>query len=72
MFAFVSVMKKTCVRQEPVAQLVEHLTFNPVVAGSTPAGLTPPLSSSGLGHHAFNVVTGVRFPLGARNTGKKH
>ncbi len=27
-------------RREPVAQLVEHLTFNPVVAGSTPAGLT--------------------------------
>lgn len=33
----------------PVAQLVEHLTFNQVVAGSIPAGLTifpaiPPLS----------------------------
>ena len=24
----------------PVAQLVEHLTFNQVVAGSIPAGLT--------------------------------
>jgi hypothetical protein len=27
-------------RQEPVAQVVEHLTFNQVVVGSSPTGLT--------------------------------
>jgi hypothetical protein len=27
-------------RPEPVAQLVEHLTFNQVVVGSNPTGLT--------------------------------
>ena len=27
-------------RQEPVAQMVEHLTFNQVVLGSSPSGLT--------------------------------
>lgn len=68
-------MKTRLHREEPVAQLVEHLTFNPVVAGSTPAGLTEkihigeaalPLSSSGLGHRPFTPVTGVQFPLGAR------
>jgi hypothetical protein len=27
-------------RAEPVAQMVEHLTFNQVVLGSSPSGLT--------------------------------
>jgi hypothetical protein len=27
-------------RGEPVAQMVEHLTFNQVVLGSSPSGLT--------------------------------
>jgi hypothetical protein len=34
-------MKGRCsLPQEPVAQLVEHRTFNAVVAGSSPARLT--------------------------------
>src|ERR1043166_10323334 len=33
--------------EEPVAQLVEHLTFNQVVQGSSPCGLTNNLSMVG-------------------------
>jgi hypothetical protein len=33
-------------RAEPVAQLVEHLTFNQVVLGSSPSGLTKYISNS--------------------------
>ena len=55
------------VAQGPVAQLVEHLTFNQVVVGSTPARLTSRLCPHrlvGLGHRPFTAATGVRIPLG--------
>src|SRR5262245_6250273 len=35
-------------RQEPVAQMVEHLTFNQVVLGSSPSGLTNKINDLGL------------------------
>ena len=53
---------------EPLAQLVEHRTFNPGVAGSSPARLTILISvvpsSRGLGHSPFKAATRVRTPLG--------
>ncbi len=53
----------------PLAQLVEHRTFNPGVEGSIPSRLTKlgetvARSSSGLGHKIFNLGTGVRFSYG--------
>ena len=54
---------------EPLAQLVEHRTFNPGVAGSSPARLTSLVilkvpSSRGPGHSPFKAATRVRTPLG--------
>ena len=54
---------------EPLAQSVEHRTFNPGVVGSSPTRLTSPISkavpsSRGLGHSPFKAATRVRIPLG--------
>ena len=49
----------------PIAQLVEQLTVNQSVAGSSPArGATAPSSSFGLGHWIVNPATWVQIPLG--------
>jgi hypothetical protein len=53
---------------EPVAQLVEHLTFNQGVAGSSPAGLT----SKSMGH--WSVVETIpvhRSRFEARPEGRR-
>ncbi len=57
----------------PLAQVAEHRTFNPGVAGSNPARLTITKfkqfieavpSSRGLGHRPFKAAARVRIPLG--------
>ena len=65
------------VRYGPLAQVVEHLTFNQVVRGSSPRWLTNPLGLekvlvkiSGpvvkrLRHRPFTAETWVRFPSGS-------
>ena len=51
--------------QSPIAQLVEQMTVNHRVAGSSPArGATAPSSSFGLGRRIVNPVTWVQIPLG--------
>jgi hypothetical protein len=52
---------------EPLAQLVEHLTFNQRVEGSSPSWLTilhGPLVKR-LRHRPFTAVTRVRIPYGS-------
>ena len=57
----------------PLAQLVEHLTFNQVVEGSIPSRLISfsskyelevPIVKPGPGHRPFTPATRVRIPLG--------
>ena len=55
--------------KEPLAQPVEHRTFNPGVEGSSPSRLTivetsAVPSSRGLGHSPFKAAARVRTPLG--------
>ena len=67
--------------REPLAQLVEHRTFNPRVGGSIPPRLTISIDEYGrrrnctacfgdpivqwLGHRPFTPATRVRVPLGS-------
>ena len=57
---------KRSAQSEPVAQLVEHRTFNAVVAGSSPARLTKKFllltPSSNLGWRAARNVNAARWP----------
>ena len=57
-------------RYDPLAQLVEHLTFNQGVDGSSPSWVTisGPLVKR-LRHRPFTAITGVRFPHGSPNYG---
>src|SRR5215813_501022 len=50
-------------RQEPVAQMVEHLTFNQVVLGSSPSGLTNKIK-----HLAANwwLAASQKFRVGSK------
>ena len=56
---------------EPLAQLVEHLTFNQRVEGSSPSWLTILLTYFNgplvkrLRHRPFTAVTRVRIPYGS-------
>ena len=61
--------------RESLAQSVEHRTFNPGVAGSSPARFTTHHrvpSSRGLGHSPFKAATRVRIPLGPPKIHKFH
>jgi hypothetical protein len=49
--------------QRSVAQLVEHRSPKPGVAGSSPAGPVVALSSRGLGRGPLKAQTRVRIPL---------
>ena len=53
-------------RYDPLAQLVEHLTFNQGVDGSSPSWVTisGPLVKRSR-HRPFTAITGVRFPHGS-------
>ncbi len=54
----------------PVAQLVEHRTFNAVVAGSSPARLTIPFNDlANIGFLTGNVHWQHCFPFFAPNVG---
>ncbi len=63
-YVIISFVGRT-VQREPLAQAVEHLTFNQGVDGSSPSWLTK-ISvapwSSGLRHRPFTAVTRVRIP----------
>src|SRR5215510_6630589 len=57
-------------RQEPVAQMVEHLTFNQVVLGSSPSGLTNKIN--GLARIFSRVASQISHPAHGKQPSPAH